>query len=540
MSDRRPLVVGALAVFAVAVAVRTLPLYWTPLPYNLDGFHFVALAQETIAQGHFPARSKLNPDEYAFTTFVAAASTMTGVRPIVIAQPLIAVIGAVPCLVVAAIARRFAERLGWTGAHVGRTAILAGLFLAVEGIYLGRSVAVTSEGLGLLFVVLLALAFHRTVHTARFGWAGFSILLVGLLPITHNLASMVGALVVTAIFVSFLFRPTARGGVLGGGILVGFWAYLGSYYAIAGLNEVGRLTALPGLFVAWGIVLVALLVWLPTTTPTIQRVVPSAILVGGALVFLANLFLPVFPGTASTEPLAVALTAPLLLVGFVAVWGLPYVTGRESSVATALLFAPIVLVGFALSGNPTVEYQDIAARGQIYLHLSVAILAALAAVDIGFRRTSQSSGYRRLRRAAVPLLLLCLVVSSPLAFAGLRATPAQPTVTPAELQTATFTSNHVPGQWASDGHIAILATNYYTGTDARYTPIYEWLRGGTAPPNCPVVAQRSWTTVGAQLFPASPATVNATQYDRLVERRNVVYTVSSDDPLVLVSGSTRC
>ncbi|WP_458210591.1 sodium/phosphate symporter [Haladaptatus sp. NG-SE-30] len=536
----RRFVISILALLCVAVAMRTLPLYWTPLPYGVDSYHFIALAQESLASGSLPTNAGLTPDEFVFTTFVATISTVTGVDPLAITQPLIAVVGSIPCLAVAAIAKRSAERLGWQPKYVRQTAILAGVFLAVDGIYLSHSIAATSDVFGLLFVIVLAIVFHRTVHTGQLRWAGLSVLLVGLLPITHTMAAIIGALVVTAMFASSLYSPTIRGSLLGGSILVGYWTYLSGYSPIAELGVIGRVASLPGLFVAWLIILVALTVWLPRTTATVQRVVLSTMLIAAGIVVIANLFLAIFPGTARTEPLAVMLTAPLALVGFVAVWGAPYASQRSASddITITLLFGPLVLVEFALSGKLVVDYHAIATRGQVYLHVAIAILAALAAVGICRRRSRPSARFCGFRRAIVPLLALCLIISAPLAFIGLSATPAQSTVSPAEFQTTTFAAHHVPSQWASDGHIASLASSYYAGPTARYTPIYEWVRGETAPPNCPTVAQRSWTTVGAQLSPASPATVSATEYDAWLNRRNVVYSVNSDDPLVLVAGNT--
>lgn len=44
VSWRYPLTV--FCVFAVGVAVGLLPLYWTPYPFNPDGFVFAAIARE--------------------------------------------------------------------------------------------------------------------------------------------------------------------------------------------------------------------------------------------------------------------------------------------------------------------------------------------------------------------------------------------------------------------------------------------------------------------------------------------------------------
>lgn len=50
---------AVLCVFAIGVAVRLLPLYWTPYPFNPDGFVFAAVAPDSLALGYVPG-----PDEH--------------------------------------------------------------------------------------------------------------------------------------------------------------------------------------------------------------------------------------------------------------------------------------------------------------------------------------------------------------------------------------------------------------------------------------------------------------------------------------------
>ena len=54
MNNRRSFALVAAAVFLIAVAMRTIPLYWSPLAFNTDGFKFASLARETIRYGHIP------------------------------------------------------------------------------------------------------------------------------------------------------------------------------------------------------------------------------------------------------------------------------------------------------------------------------------------------------------------------------------------------------------------------------------------------------------------------------------------------------
>jgi hypothetical protein len=71
---RSYLLVGA-AVFAVALAMRTVSLHWSPLPFNPDGIRFAALAERTLATGVLPPTPQpLHGDEFAFVLFYASVT----------------------------------------------------------------------------------------------------------------------------------------------------------------------------------------------------------------------------------------------------------------------------------------------------------------------------------------------------------------------------------------------------------------------------------------------------------------------------------
>ncbi|MFH5801175.1 sodium/phosphate symporter [Haladaptatus sp. CMAA 1911] len=536
MDNRRPYILVGITVFMAAVAMRMIPLYWSYLPFNLDGFQFAAPARYTLAHGHLPtSASYFQPDKYTFSALLTICSQLTGISPIRIAQPLIAVIGSVPCLIAVWITRRIGLELGWQPGQTRIAAALTGLVLATEGIYLGRSAAVTSEGAGIVFVAVIAFVFYRMIQTGRPSWIVLTVLLVIIFPLTHSLSTMIGALVITSLLAGSLRRSISRVGILGAMVVVGFWAYLGSYYSIMELGDVSRVSSVPGLFFAWIIVLITASVGLPTTSVRSQRAVSMFILVGGVGVVVANFFVPVFPGTAELQTMALLLVIPIAVGGFVATYGLPYITTtRDGAVVLALVLGPLTLIGFALTADLTVEYQDIIARSQIFAHFGAIVLASLAVVGLGIRGRVTNRILRVTRTGLIPLLLVIALVSAPLAFAGLRATPAQPVTEPNEFETTTFAATYIPSTWVSDGHITRLASYYYPSqTNSTYTPLYQWLRGGGEPPKCTVVSQQSWTTVGAQLFPASPIQLDKNQYRSWLESKQVIYSASGEDPVVI-------
>ncbi|EFW90111.1 putative sodium/phosphate symporter [Haladaptatus paucihalophilus DX253] len=532
MRKRRSIGLVALAVVLIALAMRTIPLYWSPLAFNTDGFKFAGFARETIRHGYIPASTtSFNPDEYTFSALLAICSQLTGIEPLYVAQLLTASIGATVCLFVVVVTRRIGARLRWSRFDVRIAAFVAGVVLATNGIFLGRSTAVTSEGLGLVFVILGVVAFARALRTNRRSWMAVTGLVLVLFPLTHNLSTIVGGFAIVSLLALSLRSSTDRRGLMMVLMVAGFWTYVSVYYTTFKLDELSRISSAPGLFVAWIIVLVMLTIWLSTTSPRIQRDLPSAVLLAAVGLVTANAVTPIFPGTATTGKLVFVYVLPIALVGVVASRGIPRLVdaGLDGSVVFALLLGTLSIIGFALTGGLTVPYQDLAIRAQTFVHIPFAVLAGLGVVLLAQRWDSRS-----VRAALVVTVVLCTVVSAPLAFSGLRATSAQPLVTQSEFETATFAATHTD-QWASDGHMTRIASKYYPGRSTpSQTGVYVWLHDDGPVPNCPVVAQRSWTTVGAQLFPASPETIDRRSYVSVSQRRNLIYTVSGDDPLTLL------
>jgi hypothetical protein len=531
MKRRHSVGLVAVAIVLIALAMRTIPLYWSPLAFNTDGFRFAGLARETVQHGHLPSSPQSpKPDEYTFSALLAICSELTEIKPLYVAQLLTASIGATACLFAVVVTRRIGFRLEWSRFDVRVATFVAGMVLATNGIFLGRSTAVTSEGLGLVFVILAVVASAYTLQTNRRSWMIVMGLVFVLFPLTHSLSTIVGAFAIVSLLVLSLYSSADRRGLFLLLVVAGLWTYVSVYYTTFKLNELSRISSIPGLFAAWTIVLIFLTVWLSTARPRIQRDLPSVIILGGASLITVNSVTPIFPGTATTDSLVFAYVIPIAFIGFVAVQGIPQLddAGLDGSAVFALLFGTLSIIGFALTGGLTVPYQDLAIRAQTFLHIPFAVLAG-----VGVALLSQRSNSRFIRATLVVLVLLCLVVSAPLAFSGLRATSAQPLVTQPEFETATFAATHTD-QWTSDGHMTRIASKYYPRRSIQsQTGVYVWLHGNGSVPNCPVVAQRSWTTVGAQLFPSSPETINRHSYSKMSLHRNLVYTSSGNDPLIL-------
>ncbi|RBI60715.1 sodium/phosphate symporter [halophilic archaeon] len=542
MTNRRSPILIGLTVFLVAIAMRTIPLYWSPLPFNLDGIKFAALARTTLRYNHLPlSKGYFNADVPVFTMLLALTSRVTGVTPLYIAQIFTASIGGTVCLFVVVITQRIGVRLQKASYNIKIAAAIAGLVLATEGIFLGRSAAVTSEGVGHLFSILSLYVFAHALWSPRPAWILLTGLLFFLFPLTHNLSTIVGAFSAVSLLVLALQDSVSIPKLRLNTLVAGFWIYTGIYYTSSSMKEIGRVSSVPGLFVAWVIVLLLSTAYILTSKPRFQREISLGMLfVGGSLVII-NYFTPVFPGTATGNLFTVLFILPIAVIGIVAFWGIPSIVQAhiEGYATVALLIGTLSLIGFALTAGLTVQYQDLAVRGQIFLHIALAILAGIGTISLS-RNGSRST----LKNILPVIIIVCSIVSAPLAFSGLHATSAQPLVMQTEFETATFAVEHA-NNWTSDGHITKLASDHtLTQSTGSRRGVYQWLRGDGSKPICPVISQRSWVTVGAQLFPSSPAEVSQELYRSFIRSRNKVYTTTGRDPTAittpLIDNKERC
>lgn len=544
MPDRRLTAsLGLLAVAAIAVALRAGPLHLSPLPFNPDGIIHARNARTALAAGQLPL-AQLGTDDLLFTAFLSSGADLTGVRPRYIAQPVMAVVGAVPCLLAVTYGARLARDRGWPARQATMAGLLAGGLLAVDGLYLHRSMPTDEQTLGLLFVPLLVVVAVRA-FTGAWRWTVVAAIVLVALPATHNLDALLAALALTglaALAVAGHLRVGTRralGFGLAGWLLLVGYTYGMAWATPAEVIQSARLTDVPGLVLAWVLVLVLGLAWFVQTTRRTQYAVGVGAF-GGMFGLLAlNALVPVFPGTQTTPPAMLAGILPLLLLAVIAAWSTPRSLTSRTGIALAALFGGVLsLIGLALTAGLTPDYLNLAYRAQTFLHLPTMVLAGVGGVALLVRHRPRLDG--RVRAVALGLMVLAAATSIPVAFGGLSLLSYKGVTTPAELHTSEFAADHVPQTWAADDHIGRLTSNLEDVVERREAgattaPVAAWTRGGGPPPACPTVIQDSWSTVGAQLFPFPPAIIDADSLARFRTHNNVVYAAGTPDPLRLVT-----
>jgi hypothetical protein len=544
LRGRRTLAIVAL--LALAALARIVPLYWSPHPATLDGFQYAWFAQEALATGSYPI-GEFRVDSFVYTGLISVASGVLGVAPIRLTQPLSSLVGVGGVFVGIALARHVAGSFGWSRRRVTVATIATGLLLAVDGIYLRRTMVADEEVMAYVLLPLAVLAIHSWLSGRKGSWAWgvLSLLFLFVFPPFHVLSTLVLGLTLLALVVAHVVRaPTWRTAIGGGVLTVGFWLYFGSYYALAesasvAVPYVDRVTAFPGLFLAWGIILAVGAAWVLTTTRRAR--VAAFVLPICALyaVTVVNVFVSVYPGTPRTPLIVllpvVALFVPILVGGL----GMSQLSpGRPSgAMVLALLAGPLAIVGFSLTASLTPEYVNTAIRAQTFGHLPVAILAGLVLSGLVSRRVGLSTGVdapgrgRTVRYLLVALVLVAAVASLPFAYLVLDTGGYPSTTFDSEFRGVQFASEATSEPWTTDHSLSRVGILYFR-SDVSVEAAASFLSGGTSP-TCPVVSQTSWTTTGAHLFPFAPETISEARYDGWLDRRSVVYANTGRDPVTV-------
>jgi hypothetical protein len=523
------------ALLGVALLLRAGPLYWSQYPSTLDGFGYAANAQKTIDSGSLQLTGA-RADNLFFTMVLVIPSLVFDATALRVTQPAATVIGTSICLVGVVIARRAIKKSRLNVSVPSVTLAATGL-LAVEGIFLRRTTVPDSDLVGILFVLLVAVSLQYAYQTGYPRWYGITALLLLTFPILHTLTSLVAALVITGITARYISSRLTLRSFLGGlTVAGGFWAYIVVYYHTAETSlslfvpYIDRVTAYPGLFVAWIIVLVIGMVWLQYTNVRLRQL----IFFGAIGLFFSmagiNALTPVYPGTANTPQIVLVLVVLLGFISLSAALSLDIIGDRDGgTVLLALFLAPSVIIGFSLTASLTGEYYSTALRTQTFLHFPI---IAIGSVTIARLLTSNDVGgmHRAFRIAAAVVVVTATVTTVPLAFINLDTGSKYSTTLDSEYESVAFVSAEYPHAWTTDDSLGRVGANL----DARVStsPAASWLAGGP-PPDCAVLSQESWATTGAHLFPSSPEAIDPDIYAEWRSSRNVIYTSSGLDPIAV-------
>ena len=172
------------ALYCAALALRLVPLTFSTLPFNIDGFPLARIASDIMATGSWQI-DEADPNAYnlklpGYSLLWSGFAQLGGLHPLTDlqwAQALVTSLVVVPGYLLGLRATR----------HRG-VACTSAVFLAAFGSFLFLTSAVMKESMGLVLLPAMVLAFHDRADPRR---RGIALLLLLVLLVLHHLTALI-------------------------------------------------------------------------------------------------------------------------------------------------------------------------------------------------------------------------------------------------------------------------------------------------------------------------------------------------------------
>ncbi len=522
---------GALVVslYFIALSFRLVPLLFSPLPFNIDGFPLAKIAQGMVASGAWsldPADvNRYNLEMPVYSFLWSAVAQLGGLDVLVALQAVM------PLLTSTVVLPGYL--LGVKATRHPIVGFASGLFLAIFGSFLFVTSAAMKEAVGLLVLPVVVLLFAERADPRKRALALLGLLL---LPFLHHLTTLVALGTVAALVVlgharavegrRFRWRSLLLD--VATGPLPGLAAW--AYYAAVDMPFLGTVTAPDAiaLFLSITILLAAALVRMGRPVPRrLGRSVAGSvhpILVVPALalsVLLLNERTSLFAGALRTQagllPVLVA-AAVLAAFAFIGYQLVRRTANRANDLVLAMLIAPTALVLFGFLRGLDFVSQALVYRSFDFLDYGLAVLAGigLAAAWGRLRRTKAG------RVALAAAFLGALLATTPMACSSQAVFGVENVTTPAEFEALSVLASLHPVNVTTDQRLADVAAWWFGLRTDKSLPLVLRDNGSVSGHDYALVLER-WTTVGAQEHPSPNVILPVSVLDRFLAEHRVVY-----------------
>ena len=505
------------SLFCLALVLRLVPLWFSPLPYNVDGYSLVKIAQGIDATGHWtlnPADPNIDDLKLpVFSLLWSVQAQLGGMNPLTDIQWFLPILTSLVVLPVYLLAVKA------TGNR--RAAYASALFLAS---------AVMKESLALLLLPPIVLTFRERADPRK---RAIAALLLLVLVFLHHLTLLIAVGAVGALILldygraRVLGRRSSRALGLDLATGLGPFAVGWAYYAAVNLGTVPSAADQLALFAAIMIVLGALLVraWRPAPVrprripfPPVRVLLVPGLAIVGVLVYAR---VAVFAGTLETTPGLLSLLPGVVLLAALAVLGFGVVrrtANRANDVVLALAVGPVALALFGFLRGLDSFSLRVVYRSFDYLDYTFALCAGIGFAILWARQRP----HRSTQIALAAVFLGALLATTPMAWDTQGTFGVNNVVTPGEFQALSVTASLGASALASDQRMTAVG-RWWFGLQPQRTLPYA-LEGDAALPDSgyAVVLER-WTSVGAQEFPGANVAISPHALSGFLAANRILY-----------------
>jgi len=187
--------------FLVAFSARLVPLQFSNLPYNLDGFPLARISELIISNeglsnpASYTGLISYNAKMPVFSLLLSQFSLVLGIEPLVLMPYFSALIGSLAVIFIYILTRELT--------HNDVAAFSAGLFAALSGLFVYVTTAAMKQ---LLAIVLLCFIFYLFSKRKDWRFRIGLIMTLAILPFTHHLTMLIALLALSFALVGTAFR----------------------------------------------------------------------------------------------------------------------------------------------------------------------------------------------------------------------------------------------------------------------------------------------------------------------------------------------
>ncbi len=533
---------GALvaSLLCLTFALHLVPFLSSPLPYNPDGFGLANVAGQMSTTGSWRIDGtgviENNQQMPVYPLLWSSVARLGGLNVLANLQaimPLVTATVVLPAYLLAVKATR--NRMAGFG---------AGLFVAVFGSFLFLTSAAMRESIGLMVFPVVVLLFSERSDPRKRALATLFLLV---LPFLHHLTTLLTLGMVSALVVLAQSRSIARGTfalralaldvVTGPALALVAWIYYSSVREV----DVPAITSASAIALLLAIVILLTGLLVPMRRPARlrlgRRVVSPAsrVLLVPAVAFAVlwmngrtSLFAGVLGTQGGLETILPAL-AVLVAFAFVGYQLLRRTANRANDLVLAMLVSPTALILFAFLRGLDPLSQQIVYRSFDFMDYALAIL-----VGLGFGLAwSRIRGWRAAQLALGAGLFAVLLMTTPMAWNQPAVFGVNEVTTPAEFQALAVLASLHPRSVTTDQRLALVAGNWF-GYPVSSTLPFLLERNETVRGYEYAVVLDSWTTVGAQVYPAPNVVLRAQVLAAFLEANRIVYVVGPPGDRTLV------
>ncbi len=531
----------------IALSARLVPLQFSDLPYNIDGFPLARISEIIVDTGSLP-----DPGNYdgllaynmklpVFSEVLAMFSLVLGVEPLALLPYFCAVIGSLSVVFIFALTRELTKN--------DLAAFAAGMFAALTGLF----VYVTAAAMKQLLAITL-LCFILYLYTKREDWR-FRLAMaaaIALLPFTHHLTSLVALLVLSFALVGTAFRRahphvrTVRGVVLDA--VFGPLILIASLYYYSSVNlEIASqvMNANDAVLLASVAIITAVLVRILSMTVqtkpwfflgkgegnevTFWHIMDEKVLVliGGIGALYLNSRVHLFTSTRmASEPL-LRMMVPYFLLAIIALIGfnvMRYTKFTRRHLVVSMFMAPLCLMIFACLRDLDMFGFMVAYRSYSFIDIPMALAAGVGVTylaSILAKHAKIHPFYRPLPAFAVAIFILLCGMSLPLAYDTQEVFGGQAVTQEYETAAMEWAAHHGVGDIVTDQRYGDIINPYY-GIHADRTGPWKMKAGMVESGSFLLVAEQ-WTETGAQMHPLDNILFTDEAMSQFLDECNVCY-----------------